>query len=332
MPDTPATHLRSEVLGTVDPTLRRPLGRTGLTVTPICVGTSPLASMPALYGYEVSQDRAEATVDAVLDGPLNFLDTSNNYGGGSAERRIGAVLRRRGGLPAGFVLASKADADPDTGDFSGDRVRRSVEESLDRLGIDHLPVMYLHDPEYHVSFEQAMAVNGPVEALIALRDSGVIGHLGVAGGPVPLMRQFLSTGVFDAVINHNRWTLVDRSAEPLLDDALARGVAFVNGAPYGGGMLVKGPDAQPRYAYRDTDEAVRHCVRSMQRACAEHGVPLAAAALQFSLRDPRVTSTIVGISDPTRIAATLALATTPIPGELWVQLEQYTPPRDGWLG
>ncbi|GAA0439962.1 oxidoreductase [Acrocarpospora corrugata] len=313
-----------------DPTHRRPFGRTGLSVTPICIGTSPLASMPALYGYAVGDARAEATVDAVLDGPFNFLDTSNNYGNGSAERRVGAVVRRRG-LPDGFVLATKADADPDTGDFSGERVRRSVAESLDRLGVDYVPVMYLHDPEYHLTFEEAMAPGGAVEALVALRHEGVVGHLGIAGGPVELMRRFVQTDVFAAVINHNRWTLVDRAADPLIDEAAARGVAFVNGAPYGGGMLVKGPDAQPRYAYRDTDESVRTAVRAMQDACAAHDVPLSAAALQFSLRDPRVTSTIVGVSEPQRIAATLALATTPIPTDLWDELDRLTPPPGGWL-
>ncbi|MEO3808300.1 aldo/keto reductase [Sphaerisporangium sp. B11E5] len=312
------------------PAGRRPFGRTGLGVTPICIGTSPLASMPGLYGYEVDDARAEATVDAVLDGPFNFMDTSNNYGNGTAERRIGAVVRRRG-LPDGFVLATKADADPETGDFSGARVRRSVEESLERLGVDRVPVMYLHDPEFHITFEEAMAPGGAVEALVALRDEGVVGHLGIAGGPVDLMRRYVGTGVFAAVINHNRWTLVDRAAGPLMDDAAARGVAFVNGAPYGGGMLVKGPDAQPRYAYRDTDESVREAVRRMQAACAAHDVPLAAAALQFSLRDPRVTSTIVGVSEPERIAATLELATTPIPGELWEELDRLAPPPGGWL-
>ncbi|WP_062437372.1 aldo/keto reductase [Herbidospora daliensis] len=300
---------------------KRPFGRTGLAVTPICVGTSPLASMPALYGYAVDDARAEATVADVFDGPVNFLDTSNNYGAGSAERRIGAVIRRRG-LPEGFVLATKADADPDTGDFDGERVRRSVEESLERLGVDFVPVMYLHDPEYHITFEEAMAPGGAVEALIALRDEGVVGHLGIAGGPVDLMRRFVGTDVFDAVINHNRWTLVDRSAEPLMDDAAAKGVAFVNGAPYGGGMLVKGPDAQPRYAYRETAESVREAVRAMAAACAAHGVPLAAAALQFSLRDPRVTSTIVGVSEPGRVAATMDLASIPIPAELWDELDR----------
>src|SRR5918912_374838 len=280
----------------VDPTRPHPFGRTGLAVTPICIGTSPLASMPALYGYAVDAERAEATVEAVLDGPFTFLDTSNNYGAGTAEERIGAVLRRRGGVPEGFVIATKVDADPRTGDFSGERVRRSIEESLSRLCLDSVPVLYLHDPEFHLSFEEAMAPGGAVEALVALRDEGVAGHLGVAGGHVGLMRQFVETDVFEAVINHKRGALVNQDAPPLLDDAAARGMAFVNGAPYGGGMLVKGPDAQPRYAYGETPEFVRTAVKSMHQACESFGVSLAAAALQFSLRESRVTSTIVGVS------------------------------------
>jgi D-threo-aldose 1-dehydrogenase len=315
-----------------DPLSPRALGRTGLAVSPICVGTSPLASMPNLYGYAVSEERAEATVEAVLDGPLNFLDTSNNYGGGNAERRIGAVLRRRGGLPDGVVVATKADADPDTGDFSGERVRRSTAESLERLGLDRVQLMYLHDPEYHLSFEQAMAPDGPVAALLALRDEGVLGHLGIAGGPVWLMRQFVATGAFEVVLSHNRYTLLDRSAEPLIADAVERGIAYVNAAPYGGGMLVKGPQAQPRYGYRETPERIRDAVRAMQRICAAYDVPLRAAALQFGLRDPRVAATVVGISAPERVAETVALAAVAIPAAAWAELAACLPPPGFWLG
>jgi D-threo-aldose 1-dehydrogenase len=315
----------------VKPADRRPLGRTGLEVSPVCIGTSPLASMPALYGYEVAGERAEATILATLRGPFNFMDTSNNYGGGSAERRIGRALASAGGLPPGFVLATKVDADPGTGDFSGERVKRSVQESLERLGLDHVPLMYLHDPEYHLTFAEAMARGGPVEALTALRDQGVLAHLGVAGGPVRLMRDFIATGQFDAVLSHNRFTLVDRSAGPLMDDACQRGVAFVNGAPYGGGMLAKGPDMQPKYAYRPAGEAVQGAVRAMQRACAAHGVPLAAAALQFSLRDPRVASTVVGVSEPSRIEEITALMSEQIPAGLWAQLDSLSVAPEFWL-
>jgi D-threo-aldose 1-dehydrogenase len=313
------------------PADRRLLGRTGLSVSPVCIGTSPLASMPALYGYEVADERAEATILAAFGSPFNFMDTSNNYGGGAAERRIGRALAAAGGLPPGFVLATKVDADPATGDFSGERVRRSAAESLQRLGLDQVPLMYLHDPEYHLTFAQAMAAGGPVEALVELRARGLVGHLGIAGGPVGLMRDFIATGLFEVVLNHNRFTLIDRSAEPLMDDARQRGVAFVNGAPYGGGILAKGPDAQPKYAYQPAGDDVTKAVRAMQRACAAHGVSLPAAALQFSLRDPRVTATVVGVSEPARVDQVTALMSEPICDDLWAELESLTVPSASWL-
>jgi D-threo-aldose 1-dehydrogenase len=145
------------------------------------------------------------------------------------------------------------------------------------------------------------------------------------------MRQFAATGLFEVVLNHNRFTLIDRSAEPLMDLAHQRGLAFVNGAPYGGGILAKGPDAQPKYAYQPASDDVAQAVRAMQRVCAERGVSLPAAALQFSLRDPRVTATVVGISEPARIDQVIALMSETIPDALWAELDSLTVPPASWL-
>ena len=298
---------------------KRALGRTGLQVTPLCIGTSPLAEMGVLYGYDVPQERAIATVLRSFEGPINFLDTSNNYGGGASEARIGEAIARAGGVPAGFVLATKVDPLRGSSDFSGARVRASIAESLERLGLDRFDLVHLHDPE-RMSFDAAMAAGGPVEALLRLRDEGVIGSLGVAGGPPDLMQQFIATGAFEVVLNHNRYTLIDRSAEALMDDAAARGVAYLNAAPYGGGLLVKGPERQRTYAYRPAPDELLDRVSAMSDACARQGVPLAAAALQFSVRDPRVASTVIGMSAPERIQETVTLAEWPIPDELWAEL------------
>jgi D-threo-aldose 1-dehydrogenase len=308
----------------------RPLGRTGLQVTALCVGGSPLGNMSALYGYEVSTERALRTLRAVLAGPINFLDTSNNYGDGESERRIGAALREAGGLPDGFVLATKVDRAA-SGDFSGARVRRSLQESLDRLGLERLALVYLHDPE-HISFENGVAPGGPVQALVDLQREGLIDHLGVAGGPIDLMRRYIRTGAFEVVITHNRFTLVDRSAEPLLDEARELDVAVVNAAPFGGGVLAKGPAAVRDYAYGPAHPDVMARIEAMDAACARHDVPLAAAALQFSLGEPRVASTIVGISAPERVEETVALARWPIPAGLWDELLALVPARGLWLG
>lgn len=304
----------------------RPLGNTGLAVTALCIGTSALGSFPEQYGYEVSTERALATLRRVFEGPINFIDTSNNYGDGESERRIGTVLTELGGIPADFVLATKVDPAPGNTDFSGLRVRASVAESLERLGVDRLQLVYLHDPE-RITFAEATAPGGPVEALVALREEGVVEHIGVAGGPIDLMRDYLALGVFEAVISHNRYTLIDRSSEPLLVDANERGIAFVNAAPYGGGMLVKGPESQPKYRYEPASAEIVGRVRAMQQVCQERGVPLAAAALQFSLRDPRVASTIVGITTPARVEETLRLAEWPIPDDLWAELFDLSAPQ-----
>jgi D-threo-aldose 1-dehydrogenase len=314
------------VTAVVGPLDRSSLGRTGLEVSPVCIGTSPLAGMPEHYGYDVSEQRAMATISAAIRGPFNFIDTSNNYGAGAAERYIGRVLSQAGGLAPGFVLATKADADPVSGDFSGDRVRRSVEESLERLGLDRVQLMYLHDPEFHLTFAEAMAPGGAIAALVQLRGEGVLDHLGVAGGDVQLLADFIATGLLDVVLCHNKFTLVDRSAEPLMEDARRRGVAFVNAAPYGGGILAQGPDAQPRYAYEPAGPSIHDAVRAMQAACAAHDVPLAAAALQFSVRDPRVAATVVGVSAPARIDETARLLSHHSPDELWAELELLTAP------
>src|SRR5437867_519012 len=228
---------------------RRPFGRTGLHVTPLCIGCAPLASMPNVF-YPVPEEQALAVLRAAFHSPINFLDTAAAYGDGESERRIGIVLRELGGLPAGYVLATKADRDLTTGDFSGDQIKRSVEGSLRRLGLDRIQMMYIHDPE-HTTFANVMGPGGPLEVLQRFQDDGVIQHIGISGGPIEMLIRYVETGAFAAVETHNRYTLLNRSAGPLLELAAQRGLAVVNAAPYGSGMLAKGPDAYPRYAYQD---------------------------------------------------------------------------------
>ena len=203
-------------------------------------------------------------------------------------------------------------------------MRRSVERSLRLLGMDRLPLVYLHDPE-HTSYEKIMSPGGAVEVLVNLKQEGVIEHLGVAGGPVDLMIWYVETGTFEAAITHNRYTLINRTAEPLLERAAQLSVPALNAAPYGGGILAKGPDAYARYAYQEAPDELVETVRKMSKFCREHGVTLAAAALQFSITDPRVVSIMVGLSRPERVEQTLELAAHPVPDELWPRLEALVP-------
>ncbi len=297
---------------------RRALGPLGVDVPAIAIGCAPLGNLPDTFGYEVSEDLARATIQAALAGPLNHLDTAAAYGDGESERRIGRVLQELGGLPEGAFLQTKAGQSPD-GDYSGEMVKRRFERSLKLLGRDRIELVFLHDPQ-SITYDEAFASGGPVEVLRAFKEQGMIGHLGVAGGPIDMEIRFVESGAFDAVITHNRYTLLNRVAEPLLTIAAGRGLAVLNAAPYGSGMLVKGPDAYPRYAYASAPDEMVERARTLETICSRYDVPLGAAALQFSLRDPRITSTIVGMSRPERIDETIALAEQQVPDACWEEL------------
>jgi D-threo-aldose 1-dehydrogenase len=306
----------------------RPLGSTGLEVTAVAVGGAPLGSMPENFGHEVSYDDGVALVEHVLDSPVRVLDTANGYSGGESERRIGAAIGRRGGLPSDFLLTTKVDADGR--DYSGARVRVSVAESKERLGLDVLPMVYLHDPEFH-DFEEMAGPGGAVETLMALRDEGEIGHVGLAGGRVQEMARYLALGGFEVLLVHNRWTLVDHSAAALLDQAEEAGVAIVNAAIYGGGLLAKPRGGSTSYGYRPADPETLAAVAGMDRLCSEHGTDLATAALQVSVRDPRVSTTVVGLSKPSRLDALVTSLGADLPEALFDGLADLLPSRDHWL-
>lgn len=297
----------------------RPLGAAAVTVPPIAVGTSPLGGMAEIYGYDVGSERAEQTVEAVLDSGIGFIDTSNNYGNGESERRIGSVIRRRG-LPENFVLATKADADPATGDFSAQRIIASFLESRERLGVDRFPIYYLHDPEFH-PVEMIFGPGGALDGMRELKESGAVDVIGVAGGDIDVMKRCLDSGLFEVVLNHNRYTLLDQTAEPLIEYARSTGVSFINAAPYASGILAKDAAESPRYTYRAPSDAVVADVQQLRELCRRFGVPLPAVALQFSLREPRIISTVVGVSHPDRVDALMRNAAIEIPDALWKALQ-----------
>jgi D-threo-aldose 1-dehydrogenase len=296
--------------------LRNPLGRTGLRVTSICIGSGPLGGSNAAFDYETPVEQAVKTILAAFDSPFGFIDTSAGYSNGEAERRIGLAIAQAGGLPEGIVLSTKVDPDPATGQFDGPAVRRSVEGSLRRLGVDSVPLLHLHDPEV-IGFERATARGGAVEELIKIRDEGLALHLGVAGGPVSLLSRFVETGQFEVVLTHNRWTLADRSADRLIDQAVASGMGVINGAPFGGGVLARGTGASDKYAYSPISPATEQAISAVEAICREAGIPLGAAALRFSISEPRITSTVVGITKPERLDQIAAWATWVIPDDVW---------------
>ncbi|MEZ4499517.1 MAG: aldo/keto reductase [Thermomicrobiales bacterium] len=298
---------------------KRQFGSSSLMVPPIAVGCAPMGSMSDTFGYAVSEADAVETIKTALAGPINYIDTAALYGDGVSEQRIGKALAELGGLPAGAVLQTKQGRDPQTNDYSGETVRRRMARSLELLGVDHVDAVYLHDAEW-TTFSEAMAPGGPVEALVEFKTQGVFDYLGVAAGPNEVELQYIETGLFDAVITHNRYTLLNQNANPVIDAAHERGMAVLNAAPYGSGILVRGPEAYPRYAYHQASEAMIERTTALREICDRYGVPLAAAALQFSTLDPRIDVTIVGMSHPDRLDQTIAFATVEIPDDCWTEI------------
>ena len=308
----------------------RPLGSTGLQVSALCLGGGPLGGMPKLFPEDTPAERGIATVLAALDSPIRLIDTSNGYSDGESERRIGEALRRAGGLPEGVVVETKTD--PLAHDYSGDRVRRSVEESMARLGFDRLPLVHLHDPE-NFAFDDLAAPGGAVEALVGLKEQGVVGAIGLAGGDVHEIAKYLALEVFDVLLVHNRWTLVDRSAGALIAEAHRQGMGVLNAAIYGGGILAHQDAAgsPTTYGYRPAPAPVLAAVEAMRAVCARYGTDLPTAALRFSTRDDGFASTIVGMSRPERIATTVAAAQVTLPDDLFAELETLLPAAEFWL-
>lgn len=299
---------------------KTPIGNTGLEVTDVCFGAAPLGAMPDTYGYDVSAETAYATVREIFDGPVNMIDTSRVYGFGRSEERIGAVIRERGGVPDGFVLATKLDRDMETGRFDAARARRSFEESLEALHVDRVQMLHLHDPEHAADLNEITRPGGALDELFKIKEEGLATAVGLAMGRLDIMLPLVRDWPFDVILSHNRYTLLNRSADALFDLAHEKGMAILNAAPYAGGVLAKGSGNVTRITYQEIDEAMLMPVREIEAICARHGIAPGAAALQFSLKDPRIASTMIGVSKPDRIRQTLEWATAEISEEAWADL------------
>jgi D-threo-aldose 1-dehydrogenase len=304
-----------------DPAARTKVGKTNLAISAICFGTSGLGDMPATYGYGVDEARARATLDAIFDSTIGFLDTSRNYGMGKSEQRIGDAIRARGGLPKGFVISSKLDRNMDNSKFDGDRARQSVEESLKVLGVDHIPLLHLHDPEYASDLNDVTKPGGAIAALMRMKEEGLVQAIGLAAGRVDIMMPLIRDFSFDALISHNRFTLLNRNAQEMFNLARSKGMTILNAAPYASGILAKGVAKAPIYSYMPASDDIKSRALAIEALCSQHGVPVGAAALQFSMHDPRIASTICGVTTPERVQQTMAWANWNIPDSLWSALK-----------
>ncbi len=331
---------------------RRRVGRTSVETTVLGLGGAPLGNL-----FEtIPEDRALATVRAAAESGVAYFDTAPQYGHGTSEHRFGHVLRE---LPRdSFVLSTKVgrmlrpwrgpDAPPSVfrnplrfgieHDYGYDATMRSVEDSYQRLGLSRIDIALIHDvdvrhqgEDYDRSF--GIAVDGAVRALSELKAAGVIGAIGIGVNEVAPCIRFAETVDLDAYMIAGRFTLLEQAGMArLLELAAAQGFSLIVAGPFNSGILATGADAGSRYNYAPADTDTIGRVRVLDGICADHGVQLAAAALQFPLRQRSVCSVVTGAVRPEEIAQNAALMEVPIPAALWRDLAERSLVDPAFLG
>ncbi|MEU4501752.1 aldo/keto reductase [Streptomyces sp. NPDC024089] len=317
---------------------RNRLGSSAVEVTELSFGAAAIGNLFTA----VEPARAAAAVDAAWDEGIRYFDTAPHYGLGLSERRLGEALRGRprdsftlstkvgrvlDPLPAGATgsgngsdALSEGFAVPATHrrrwDFSADGVHRSIEDSLQRLGLDRIDIVYLHDPDDHAE----AAFHEAYPALEKLRAQGVVGAIGAGMNQTAMLTRFLRDTDIDVVLCAGRYTLLDQSAlTELLPEAAARGRSVVVGGVFNSGLLAD-PRPGATYDYAAAPLSLLDRALRIKAVTEGHGVPLRAAALHYPLAHPAVAGVLVGTRSPDEVRDAAALLGREIPDELWDEL------------
>lgn len=311
------------------------IGRTEVEVTVLGFGAAPIGNLFTA----IDDDAALAAVDAAWAGGLRYFDTAPHYGLGLSERRLGAVLSGKprdqfsistkvGRLlvpnpsPTGSDVAGGGFAVDDAltrvRDYSAEGVRRSLDASLERLGLDRIDIVYIHDPDDHMD----AAIGEAIPALVELREQGVVGAIGAGMNFVdPLMRFATETEV-DVLMVAGRWTLMDRSAVGLLAECEERGISVAAAAPFNSGLLARPwPPDEAHFDYGPASAEILAAARNAATTCDAFGTTLPHAAMQFPLLHPAVACVVAGMRTRQQVEQNVAWATTEPPAGLFAELE-----------
>jgi D-threo-aldose 1-dehydrogenase len=307
-----------------------PLGRTALQVTRLSFGTAPLGNL-----FEAVTDAdAQAALESTWTSGIRFYDTAPLYGHGLAEARLGRFLRDK--PRDSYTLASKvgrllrADATPEPGqsyvdvppvnpvfDFSYEATLRSVEESLQRLGLDRVDVLHIHDPDDH--FEEAL--KGAYPALDRLRSEGVIGAVGAGMNQWQMLSRLAREADFDCFLLAGRYTLLDQSAwAELMPLAEERGIAIIAAGVFNSGVLAD-PRPNSRFNYQPAPRELIAKARQIEAVCARHGVPLKTAAVQFPRAHAAVPTVLIGSRSAAQVEENVDGFEAAVSPQLWQELK-----------
>ncbi|MFI8630978.1 aldo/keto reductase [Microbacterium sp. NPDC077663] len=318
------------------PTLSTRSIRGQLPVSDVGFGAAQLGNL----NQETTDDASTAAVRAALAAGVTYFDTAPHYGLGLSEQRLGRALSDVArddiviSTKVGRLLVDSpetAERQDDQGfvvpaavrrewDFSADGVKRSIEASLTRMGTDRIDIVYLHDPDDH----EQQAIREALPALIDLREQGVVRAIGAGMNQSAMPARFIEAHDVDVIMIAGRLTLLDQTAlADLMPAALRRGVAVVAAGVYNSGLLSSArirPDAHFDYAPATAD--VRSRGERLAAVCRDHGVDLPAAAVQYPLRHPAVVSAVIGMRTAAHVDSSIERRTTPIPDELWAELDE----------
>jgi D-threo-aldose 1-dehydrogenase len=304
--------------------------RVDLELTRLSLGTAPLAGL--FKSVDISE--SDQLIHTALDNGMNYFDTAPLYGHGLAEERLGRILSN---VTKPFVLQTKVgrvlnwvekadpvpwfpDADPHIQpvfDYSADGIKRSLEESLKRLGVDHIDIALMHDAENHIP----EAINIAYPVLADLKRQGIIKAVGIGINFCDVAIEIMKNVDLDIVLLAGRYTLLDQSAQnKLLPYALERKVDITIGGVFNSGVLAD-PKPGATFEYLPASDEIIAKAQAIGAFLSERGIPLTAAALQFPLRHPAVTSVLTGSRNSKELLANMADFDLELPENIWNQLE-----------
>jgi len=297
----------------------RTLGKTGLQVTTLGVGCAWLGRRP---DGSIDEETGLAAILAALDSGVRLIDTASLYVDGIAERVVGQALRERPALAGQIVVETKVRDVRDFG-YTGAETRRSVETSLQRIGLDHIPMIFIHDPPAGL-LDRVMGPGGALETLRQLQSEGLVGHVGIASNNPWDNTPYIESGEFEAAVVPDAYSLLSQVAlERMFPAAQRFEMGVVVATPLERGLLATGARAartEDHVNRQFTPEVLNHVGR-LEALCAQHGVSLLAAALQYVVRHPAVSTTVPGARRPEQAIANAAAIREPIPEAFWQALE-----------
>ncbi len=297
-----------------------PVGNTSLRVTRLGMGTAVIGNLYAT----LSDAEAHEAVQRCYEGGVRFFDTAPLYGAGEAERRLGAAIR---GIPRDdVVIETKVGRiiRPDRSiyfDYSRDGVMRSLEESLERLQMDRVDILLVHDPDVDDPEEDyRMALDEAFPALVDLRSQGVIGAVGAGMNQWEVEWEFAKQVDVDCFLLAGRYTLLEQTSLDFLDWCTQNDVSIVLGGVYNSGILATGPIPGAKYNYEDAPADIMAKAERLQAVTQRHGVPLPVAAMQFARSHPAIASVVIGSANAAEAVENRAVWDVEIPAAMWQEL------------